>query len=117
MYGSVGIFAVSTTALITSIAILITNDYITNLKTRYTLLKDWINLIGLLCEKTLKQSMINEELNDKEELELKETYNQYLDKRTDRMKKVEDVFGGILNKDSISPEQIIKLSDLSAKMM
>ena len=44
----------SSTALLTSIAILITNEYITKLKIRYTKLGDWINVITLLYEKTLK---------------------------------------------------------------
>ena len=56
---SVGIVISSSTALLTSIAILITNEYISKLKIRYTKLKDWINIITLLYEKTLKQSMID----------------------------------------------------------
>ena len=54
---SIGIVLTSSTALLTSIAILITNEYISKLKTRYTKLRDWINVITLLCEKTLKDSM------------------------------------------------------------
>ena len=45
---SVGIIASSSTAFLTSIAILITNEYISNLKTRHTKLRDWINVITLL---------------------------------------------------------------------
>ena len=40
----------SSTALLTSTAILITNEYISKLKTRYTKLGDWINAITLLYE-------------------------------------------------------------------
>ena len=54
-----GIIISSSTALITSIAILITNEYISKLKIRYTKLRDWINVITLLYEKTLKQSMVD----------------------------------------------------------
>ena len=54
-----GILISSSTALLTSIAILITNEYISKLKIRYTKLRDWINVITLLYEKTLKQSMID----------------------------------------------------------
>ena len=50
----VGIIISSSTALLTSIAILITNEYISELKIRYTKLRDWINVITLLYEKTLK---------------------------------------------------------------
>ena len=63
---SVGIVISSSTALLTSIAILITNEYISKLKIRYTKLKDWINVITLLYEKTLKQSMIDKKIDEKE---------------------------------------------------
>ena len=54
-----GIIISSSTALLTSIAILITNEYISKLKIRYTKLRDWINVITLLYETTLKESMID----------------------------------------------------------
>ena len=56
---SIGIIASSSTAFLTSIAILITNEYNSKLKIRYTKLKDWINVITLLYEKTLKESMVD----------------------------------------------------------
>ena len=56
---SVGIVLTSSTALLTSLAILITNEYISKLKLRYTKLRDWINFITILYEKTLNQSMID----------------------------------------------------------
>ena len=56
----VGIIISSSTALLSSIAILSTNEYISKLKIRSTKLKDWINVINLLYEKTLKQSMVDE---------------------------------------------------------
>ena len=43
-----GIFISSSTALLTSIVILITNEYINKLKIRYTKLRDWINVIKRL---------------------------------------------------------------------
>ena len=49
-----GIIISSSTALLTSFAILITNEYNSKLKIRYTKLRDWINVITLLYEKTLK---------------------------------------------------------------
>ena len=54
-----GIVISSSTALLTSIAILITNEYISKIKIRYTKLRDWINVITLLYEKTLKKSMVD----------------------------------------------------------
>ena len=116
-----GIFISSSTALLTSIAILITNEYISKLKIRYTKLRDWINVITLLYEKTLKQSMIDKKIDEKEALELKKTYNHYIDKRKEIMDstkfKVEDIFGEVISKDTISQEQIIKLNNFLAKMM
>ena len=56
---SIGIVLTSSTALLTSLAILVTNEYISKLKLRYTKLRDWINFIKILYEKTLNQSMID----------------------------------------------------------
>ena len=118
---SVGIIASSTTTFITSVAILITNEYISKLKLRYTKIRDSINFITLLYEKTLKQSMIDKKINEKEALELKKIYNHYIDKRKEIINsttfKVEDIFGDVSSKDTISPEQITKLNNFSAKMM
>ena len=49
---SIGIVMNSSTALLTSIAILITSEHIKKLKIKYTQLSDWINVITLLYEKT-----------------------------------------------------------------
>ena len=54
-----GLIVSSSTDLLTSIAILITNEYISKLKIRCTKLRDWINVITLLYEKTLKSSMVD----------------------------------------------------------
>ena len=109
-----GIIISSSTALLTSIAILITNEYISKLKIRYTKLRDWINVITLLYEKTLKQSMMDKKIDEKEAQELKKIYNHYIDKRSEIMKntsfKVEDVFGDVISKDNFSQEQITKLN-------
>ena len=117
----VGIVFSSSTALLTSIAILITNEYISKLKIRYTKLRDWINVITLLYEKTLKTSMIDKKIYDKEAQELKKIYNHYFDKRSEIMKntsfKVEDVFGDVISKDNFSQEQITKLNIFLAKIM
>ena len=44
----------SSTALLTRIAILITNEYISKLKIRYTKLRDWINVITLPYQKNFE---------------------------------------------------------------
>ena len=116
---SIGIVLTRSTALLTSIAILSTNENISKLKIRYTKLRDWINVISLLYEKTLKQSMVDKKIDEKKALELKKIYNQYLDKKAimkNTSFKVEDVLGDIFSKDSISPEQITKLKIFLAKI-
>ena len=95
-----GIIISSSTALLTSIAILITNEYISKLKIRYTKLRDWINVITLLYEQTLKESMIDKKINGKESEQLKQIYNHYVDKKSEIMKntqfKVEDIFSDVI---------------------
>ena len=118
---SAGIVVSSSTALLTSIAILITNEYISKLKIRYTKLRDWIKFNTLLYEKTLKESMIDKKIDQKEAEQLKQICNHYVDKKSEIMKntqfKVEDVFGDVISKDSISPEQITKLNNFLGKIM
>ena len=55
----VGIVLTSGTAPLSYIAILITIEYISKLKIRYTKLRDWINVITLLYEKTLKKFVLD----------------------------------------------------------
>ena len=71
IYSSAGINVSSSTALLTSIAILKTNENISRIKLRYTKLRDWIIVTTLLYEKTLKTSMVDKKNDDKEALELK----------------------------------------------
>ena len=116
---SIGVVLTSSSALLTSIAILITNEYISNLKICYTQLRDWINFITILYEKTVNQSMIIKKNDEKEALDLKRFHNHYFDKRKEIMDstkfRVEDIFGDVISKDSISTEQITNLNNFSAK--
>ena len=52
----------SSRALVTSMAILITNECISKLKTKYSKLTVWINVNTLLYEKTLKTSVIDKKM-------------------------------------------------------
>ena len=110
---SIRIVLFSSTALLTSIVILITNEYVSKLKIRYTKLRDWINVITFLYQKTLKESMIDKKINEKEFELLKQLYNHYIDKMCEIMKstqfKVEDVFTVVISKVTISTEQLTKL--------
>ena len=62
----IGIVLTSPSALLSSIAILTTNEDISKLKLRYTKLRDWISFITILYEKTLKESMIDKKIDQKE---------------------------------------------------
>ena len=66
LHPSVGFIATSSTALITSTAILITNDYISKLKKRYTKVRGCIKVVTLLFEKVLKESIIDQRCDEKE---------------------------------------------------
>ena len=100
---SIGIVLTSSTALLTSLAILITNEYISKLILRFTKLRDWINFITILHDKTLKESMIDRKIDEKEAQELKKIYNHYVDKRKEIMDstkfKLEYIFGNVTSKD------------------
>ena len=65
--------------------------------------------------------MIDKKADEKEALELKKIYEHYLEKRKEIMNstkfKVEDIFGDVIRKDSISPEQKTKLNIFFAKIM
>ena len=72
-------------------------------------------------KKTLKESMIDKKIDEKEANQLKQIYNHYVDKKSEIMKntsfKVEDIFTDVISKDTISGEQITKLNNFFAKMM
>ena len=107
--------------MLTSIAILITNEYSSKLKIRFTKLRDWVKVNTLLYEKTLKQSMIDKKIDEKEAQELKKYYNHYLDKRREIMKntsfKLQDVSGDIISTDNFNQERITKLNNFLAKIL
>ena len=99
---SIGIVLTSSTALLTSLAILVTNEYISKLKLRDTKLKDRINFVTFLYEKTLKESLIDKKIDQKEAEQLKKVYNHYIDKRKGIMNSnkfgAEDIFGNFFFK-------------------
>ena len=115
IYPSVGIVISSSTALLTSNAILITNRNIWKIKIGYTNLRDWIIAITQLYEKTLKTSVVVKKNDEIEALEFKRIFNHYLDKRKENMKntqfKVEDILGDIIGEGPIPPEQNTKLTN------
>ena len=76
-------------------------------------LRDWTNVFSLRNGKTLKQSIIDKKLDQKEADEKKLVPNLHLTKRNDFMKKtpfkLEDVFGDILKKVLYQKSNLLKL--------
>ena len=64
--------------------------------------------------------MVDKKIDEKEALELKKIYKNYVGKRKEIMDstkiKVEDIFGDVINTDSISPDQIYILNNFLAKL-
>ena len=93
---SIGIILGSSTALSAPIATSITNEYISE-KKGYINLRNWINVNTLLHEKSMKTSLVDKKIGEKDALELRKTCNLYLDKRKETMKitqfEVDDFFG------------------------
>ena len=69
----------SSSALLISIAILLTNDYISEIRTRYTKLSVWIIIITLLWRTFLKRSLTDKKIHDKEAKKGRKIFNQYVD--------------------------------------
>ena len=65
----VGITCAGSISILSSISALIANEKFSKLKFRFTELRDWIHVITLLYEKTLKQSMIDKKIVQKESQE------------------------------------------------
>ena len=78
-----------------------------------------MNFNTLLYEKTLEESKVDKTIDQKEAEQLKPNYDRFNDKRRKIMDstkiKVENIISDAILKDSISPEQITKLNNFSAK--
>ena len=59
---NIGIVLPSSTALLTSIGNISTNEYFIKLKIRYTKLGDWIVVVTLVYEKTLETSTVDKKV-------------------------------------------------------
>ena len=118
---SIGIVSTSSTVFLTSFATLVTNEYISKMKLRYTDFRDGNNITTPIFEMTLKTFMVDNKIDEKEALELKKIYNHYFDMRKRILKitsvKVEDFIVDILSIDSISEEQRTKLNNFLAKLL
>ena len=65
--------------------------------------------------------MIDKTIDEKEAIKFKKNYNDYLDKRSDIMKKtqfkVENLIGDVLGKDNFSKNLLLKPNNFSNKVM
>ena len=64
----VGMVAAGSISFLCTITTLITNEDFLKLKIRHTNLRDWSNVITLLYEKTLKESMIDKKKSMKKKV-------------------------------------------------
>ena len=62
----VGIVCAGSISFLSSLSTLITNEYFSRLKIRYTTLRVCINVIASLYERTLEQSMFDKKIDAKE---------------------------------------------------
>ena len=70
-----GMVTARSISFLSSISKLITNEYFSKLKIRYTKLRDWINVTALLYKKTFEESTIDKKFDKKEAEKLKSDYN------------------------------------------
>ena len=93
------------TSFIARVATFIGKQYFAKFKLRYTKMRDWIQTITILFEKTFNKSMKNGEFDGEEGEGLKKIYNHCFDKSKVIMKSTEksyhEVFGGILGKECV----------------
>ena len=71
-------------------------------------------MISLQYEKTLKQTLIDKKIDDKEALEFEKIYIHYLEKRKETMKNIQfkfwEVSGDFLRKESLTNGQITQFN-------
>ena len=77
---SIGVPIARCSSFVASVATLITKEYFWELKLRLEKLKDWINMITILYDNTIKNSTIVKKIEAKDGEKLKENFNHYLDK-------------------------------------
>ena len=74
---------------------------------------------NFLYEKTIKESMVDKNIDEKEAIELKKDLQSLPDKSKEIMNstkfRVDDIFGDVRDKDSSSPEQVTKLNIFQQK--
>ena len=85
------------------------------------MLREWINFISILYEKTLKEYMVDKNVDKREVLDMENFHNQYTDKRkkfSDTTKfEVEYIFSDVISQEFKSLEQVTKLNNFSVKIL
>ena len=114
---------ISSASFVLTIASIIFNSYLDSVKIRNRKLQDYVNMTILLYEKTMKRALQDNVIDEKEQKELKDIYQYYLDEK-DNIKKstqfdVNKVFknslGELAKKELISEEMVAKLNDFLTK--
>ena len=115
---------ISYASFVLTIASKIMKAYLDSGKIRSRKIQDFIYLTILLYEKTMNKALQDNIINEQEQIELKDTYQHYLNKKDDIKKlsqfDVELVFkdslGEKAKRDLISDELIVKLNDFLTKL-
>ena len=115
---------ISSASFVLTIASIIFNSYLDSVKIRNRKLQDYVNMTILLYEKTMKKALQDNIIDEKEQKELKDIYQYYLDEKNNIKKStqfdVNKVFknslGELAKKDLISEEMVAKLNDFLMKI-
>ena len=112
----------SVASFILSLSSLITSFYLEKYKLKCVKIKNYINITILLYEKTMKNALKDNKIDENEGKDLKDIYQYYLNHKADIKKsfqfKVEDVFkdfGSMLEKEGLTKDIIDKLNDFLNK--
>ena len=115
---------ISSASFILTIASMIMNSYLDSVKIRNRKIQDFINLTILLYEKTMKKALPDNIINEREQRELKDIYQHYLNKKDDIKTStqfdvkevVRNSLGEMSKRDLISDEIVVKLNDFLTKL-
>ena len=87
---NVGIKLAAASSFIANIAVLITSEFCSNVKMRYTKLPIWIKLTTIVYEKLLNKSMIDNRTDEREGGELKRIYTNLISINVKVLRKAEN---------------------------
>ena len=115
---------ISSASFVLTIASIMFNPCLDSVKMRNRKLQDYVNMTILLYEKTTKKALQDNIIDEKEQKELKDIYQYYLDEKNNIKKSTQfDVnkvykssFGELAKIELISEEMVAKLNDFLMKI-